>query len=436
MRTPSGVRIRVRFAHLLSHLQSLSSALWRCVNFDQTMPRLSSRFSVLPAYPLAHIPARKKALLDSGVDVIDLGAGDADLPPPPRAVAALQHAATVPALQRYGFGLGHVPFREAVSAWMHTRFGQRFDPLTEIVPLLGSKEGLAHIAFAYLGPGDVAIIPEPAYQAYLGGTLLSDATPYVYALRPRTNFLVDLDEIPSDVLSRARVLYLNYPNNPTAAIAPREYLERVVRICRERDILLVYDNAYSEMGFDGYVPPSIFEIDGADEVAVEFHSLSKTYNMTGWRCGWAAGRARLVAPLAKVKSFTDTGQYMGIQAAAVAAIESWSEFVPGNLQVFQERRDAAVSAFSRQGFKADVPRATMYLWLPLPDGIASATFADVLREEEGVIVLPGSGFGAGGEGFFRVSFIQSPERIGEAAERAGRVIGRMVDHGALETSRR
>jgi len=251
------------------------------------MPRFSPRFSAFPVYPLAHIPARKKALIAAGVDVIDLGAGDADLPPPPKAVAALQAAAEVPAMQRYGFGMGYVPFREAISAWMQTRFGQRVDPMSEIVPLLGSKEGLAHIAFAYLGAGDVAVIPDPAYQAYLGGTLMSDATPYVYALRPRTNFLVDLDEIPHDVLSRTRVLYLNYPNNPTAAIAPRDYLERVVQVCRERDILLVYDNAYSEMGFDGYVPPSIFEIDGAREVAIEFHSLSKTYNMTGWRCAWA-----------------------------------------------------------------------------------------------------------------------------------------------------
>ena len=389
------------------------------------MPQVSARFPGLPMYPLAHIPMRKKALLEAGVDVIDLGAGDADLAPPPAAVARLQEAATQPALQRYGFGLGHVPYREAVAAWMHRRFGTPFNPMTEIVPLLGSKEGLAHVAFAFLGPGDVGIIPDPAYQAYIGGALLSDATPYVYALRPRTDFLIDLDEIPADTLARTRVLYLNYPNNPTAAVAPRDYLERVVRICNERDILLVYDNAYSEMGFDGYVPPSIFEIDGARDVAIEFHSLSKTYNMTGWRCGWAAGNATLIGALAKVKSFTDTGQYMGIQAAGVAAIESWSAFVPGNVATFQVRRDAAVSAFRVAGFTADSPRATMYLWMPLPDGIPSAQFADRLREECGVIVLPGSGFGAGGEGFFRVSFIQSPERIALAAQRAGTLLALM-----------
>ena len=215
---------------------------------------------------------------------------------------------------RYGFGLGHVPFREAITEWMAMRFGQRFDPISEVVPLIGSKEGIAHVAFAYLGRGDVAIIPEPAYQAYLGGTLLSDATPYIYPLRPRTRFLVELDEIPRDVLARTRVLYLNYPNNPTAAIAPRDYLERVVRTCRERDILLVYDNAYSELAFDGYVPPSIFEIDGARDVAIEFHSLSKTYNMTGWRCGWSVAKPEISAALVEgedVRRHRDVHGYPG-----------------------------------------------------------------------------------------------------------------------------
>jgi LL-diaminopimelate aminotransferase len=390
------------------------------------MPRLSQRFAGFPAYPLAHIPARKKALLEAGVDVIDLGAGDADLAPPDAAIEALQKSATVPALQRYGFGLGHVPYRHAITRFMHKRFGLEFDPMTEVVPLLGSKEGLAHLAFAYVGPGDVAIIPEPAYQAYLGGTLLSDATPYSYALRPRTNFLVDLDDIPSTTLDRTRILYLNYPNNPTAAIAPKEYLERVVSICRERDILLVYDNAYSEMGFDGYVPPSIFEIDGAKDVAIEFHSLSKTFNMTGWRCGWAVAKPEIAGALAKVKGFVDTGQFMAIQAAGVAALDSWESFVPGNLKVFAERRDAAVASFRANGFQCEVPKATMYLWIPLPSEIPSKDFADRLREEEGVIVLPGSGFGAGGEGFFRISFIQSPERMAEAAVRAGRVLNAML----------
>ena len=315
----------------------------------------------------------------------------------------------------------HVSLKEELKAEL-----KKNDAENKIDSEFDSMEKAVVRAKNIAGPGDVAIIPDPAYQAYLGGTLLSDATPYVYALRPRTNFLVDLDEIPADVLSRARILYLNYPNNPTAAIAPRDYLERVVEVCRERDILLVYDNAYSEMGFDGYVPPSIFEIDGAREVAIEFHSLSKTYNMTGWRCGWAVAKPEIATALAKVKAFTDTGQYMGIQAAGVAAIESWAEFVPQNVAVFQSRRDAAVAAFRAHGFAADVPRATMYLWMPLPEGIASAAFADRLREDAGVIVLPGSGFGAGGEGFFRISFIQSEARIAVAAQRAGAVLNAML----------
>jgi LL-diaminopimelate aminotransferase len=393
------------------------------------VPPHASRFATLPAYPLATIPQKKRELLARGVDVIDLGAGDADLDPPRAVVERMATAVREPALGRYGFGMGHVPYREAVSAWMKQRFGVRFDPMTEVVPLIGSKEGISHLALAYMEPGAVGIIPEPGYNSYQGGTLLGGGEPYRYALRPRTNFLVELDEIPEDVLRRARILYLNYPNNPTAATAPIEYLERVVRVCHERDILLVYDNAYSELAFDGYVPPSIFEIEGAREVAIEFHSLSKTYNMTGWRCGWAVARPEVASTLAKVKSFVDTGQYMAIQAAGVAALQSWAEFVPGNVAVFRERRDAAVTAFRAAGFECDVPRATMYLWVKLPDGVPSAVFADRLLEEQGVVVMAGSALGRGGEGFFRISFITSPARIAEGAQRAGRLLNAMAGVG-------
>ena len=387
------------------------------------MPKHTARFDSLPLYLLATIPGKKRDLIARGVDVIDLGAGDADLAPPPAAVEALAAAGRDPAMSRYGFGLGLMAFREAVSAWMQTRFGHVFDPLTEVVPLLGSKEGIAHLALAYLQRGDVAIIPDPGYLAYLGGTLLSEGEPYLYPITPRTNFLVELDEIPAAVLGRAKILYLNYPNNPTAAIAPREYLERVVRRCRELDIILVYDNAYSEMTFDGYVAPSIFDIAGARDVAIEFHSLSKTYNMTGWRCGGACGTREIVGTLAKVKSFLDTGQFMAVQRAGVAALASWKEWVPENIEVFRQRRDAAVEAFRANGFPCESPKGSMYLWLPLPEGVPSLEFHERLMAEEGAIVLPGSGLGAGGEGFFRVSFITSPERIAEAARRAGKVLG-------------
>ena len=386
------------------------------------MPRASARVRTLPEYPLAAIPQRKRELIARGVDVIDLGAGDADLAPPPAAVEALSRAAADPRMSRYGFGLGLPAFREAIARWMVRRFGLSFDPFTEIVPLIGSKEGIAHIAFAFTEPADVGVIPEPGYLAYLGGSVLAGATPHVVPLRQRNGFLLELDELPRDVLARTRIVYVNYPNNPTAAIAPRDYLERLVARCRELDALLVYDNAYSELAYDGYRPASIFEVAGAGDIAVEFHSLSKTYNMTGWRCGWAIARPELAQVLAKVKSFIDTGAFMAVQAAGVAALENWSDFLPGNLETFRARRDAAVAAFRANGFACDVPRATMYLWVSLPDGVPSAAFAERLMTDEGVIVLPGSAFGAGGEGFFRVSFIVSPERLTEAAARAGRVL--------------
>ena len=390
------------------------------------MQKQTDRLLSLPPYVLAAIPQRKRELIARGMDIIDLGAGDADLAPPPAAVEALAAAARDPAMSRYGFGLGLSAFRDAVSAWMHTRFGHHFDPLHETIPLIGSKEGLAHLAFAYVGPGDATIIPDPGYNAYRGGTLLSDGEAYLYPITPRTKFLVELDDVPLDVLKRTKILYLNYPNNPTGATAPMEYLQRVVKRCADLDIVLVYDNPYSEMTFDGYVAPSIFDVDGARDVAIEFHSLSKTYNMTGWRCGWACGNRDIIAALAKVKSFLDTGQFMAVQRAGIAALESWKSWVPGNIAVFKERRDAAVRAFRANGFACEAPKGTMYLWLPLPDGIPSAEFAERLLEEQGVVVLPGSGLGAGGEGFFRVSFITSPERITEAAGRAGKVLGAFV----------
>jgi LL-diaminopimelate aminotransferase len=394
------------------------------------MPRLAPRFALLPSYPGTHVPLLKRELIKRGVDVIDLGVGDADLAPPPGAITALKTAADTASMSRYGFGLGLPAFREAVAAWMQKRFGVVFDPYTEVVPLIGSKEGIAHLAMAYVGPGDVAVVPEPGYLAYLGGTLLGEGRAHTMPLRADRKFLIELDDVPADVLARTRILYLNYPNNPTAAVAPLDYLERIVRRCRELDILLVYDNAYSELAYDGYVPPSVFEVDGAGDVAIEFHSLSKTYNMTGWRCAWAVARQPISAALAKVKTFVDTGAFMAVQAAGVAALESWAEFVPRNVEIFRERRDAAVAAFRAAGFPCDSPRATMYLWCALPEGMPSALFADRLLEEEGVVVLPGSSLGRGGEGYFRVSFVTSPDRLREAASRAGRLLRTMREHAA------
>jgi LL-diaminopimelate aminotransferase len=373
---------------------------------------------------------KKRELIARGVDIIDLGVGDSDLSPPPKAIEALKRAAEQPAMSRYGFALGLPAYREAISKWMNKRFGVTFDPYTEVVPLIGSKEGIAHLAMAFLADGDITIVPEPGYLAYLGGTVLGDGEAYTVALRSDRNFLVELDDIPPNILKRTKILYLNYPNNPTAAVAPLNYLEKVVRQCRELDILLVYDNAYSELAYDGYKPPSIFEIDGAGDIAIEFHSLSKTYNMTGWRCGWAVARPPIAGALAKVKTFVDTGAFMAVQAAGVAALESWAEWTPQNVETFRERRDAAVAAFRAAGFPCQTPKAAMYLWCSLPKGIPSRPFADMLLDEEGLVILPGSSLGAGGEGFFRVSFVTSPDRLREAATRAGRVLKRLTQSAA------
>lgn len=386
------------------------------------MPRSAERFRDFPAYPLADVPQLKRELAARGADVIDLGAGDADLAPPPAAVEALAAAAREPALGRYPYQLGLPAFREAVAAWMQRRFGVELDPMREILPLIGSKEGIAHLAFCYVNPGDAAIVPDPGYAPYLGGTLLAGGEPSRMALRPENDFLVPLDDVPGAVKRRVRMVYLNYPNNPTTAIAPHAYLQRAVAFCHRHGAMLAYDNAYSELAFGDYQPPSILEIEGAREVAIEFHSFSKTYNMTGWRIGWAAGSADAIAALARVKSFVDTGVFLAVQAAAHAALESYGDWVPANVAAFRERRDALVDALCRSGFDATAPRATMYLWVPVPGGGSSEAFARRALLDQAVVVMPGAALGEGGEGFVRLALTQPPDRLREAAIRLGGVL--------------
>ncbi len=390
------------------------------------MTQTSERLTRLPGYPLADLPARKRELIARGVDVIDLGAGDADYPPPAEVIAEMQRAVGETSLSKYGFQQGLPDFRRAACDWMRRRFGATFDPVTEVLPLIGSKEGLSHLALAILNPGDAAIVPEPGYQAYVGGTVLSGAQPVVVPLTPRTNFLLELDEIPAETLRRARLLYLNYPNNPTAAVAPVAYLERTVARCRELGIVLAYDNPYCDLVFDGYRAPSIFEIPGAREVAVEFYSLSKSFSMTGWRIGWAAGDKRFITALTRVKSYVDTGPWLGIQRAAAFALDNAERLIPPNVTELQRRRDAGVAALREAGFSLDSPVATMYLWIQLPEGLPSATFTRMALEDEGVVLLPGSAFGPGGEGFFRIALTVGPERLREGIARLGRVRARCL----------
>jgi LL-diaminopimelate aminotransferase len=386
------------------------------------MIELSQRVRSLPGYPLAEIPTIKRRLIEAGVDVIDLGAGDNDMPPPAIVVAAMAEALRDPAYSKYGFQQGLPAYRQAAVRWVERRFGQRFDPAAETLPLIGSKEGLSHLPFAVLNPGDVTIVPEPGYQAYLGGSLLAGATPHVVPLRPENGFLLDLDGVPADVLRRAKLVFVNYPNNPTAAVAPLEYLERTVAACRRHGILLAYDNAYCDLTFDGYRAPSIFEIPGAREVAVEFFSLSKSFSMTGWRIGFAVGSAELIGALTRVKSYVDTGPFLSVQRAAVAALDNAEELVAPIRAELQRRRDAALAALRDSGFSLEAPKAAMYLWVALPAGVASADFAKRALEETGVLILPGSAFGPAGEGFFRIALTVGADRLRAAAERLGRTL--------------
>jgi LL-diaminopimelate aminotransferase len=385
------------------------------------MSRTSDRLNKLPHYTVNELAAAKKRMLAQGIDVIDLSVGDADIPPPEIAVRTLTEALADQAMSRYTFQIGLIEFREAVARYMERRFGVVVDPMKEVLPLIGSKNGLSHLPFAVLNTGDICVIPEPGYPGYFG-TYLTDAEVVPYPLRAEQRFLIELEDLTRSQLERTGLAFLNYPNNPTSAIAPRDYLERTVRTCRENDIVLAYDNPYCEMTFDGYVAPSILEIPGAREVALEFHSLSKTFGMTGWRLGWAVGSAELVAALQKVKSYVDTGPFLAVQRAGAAVLDNAEPLVAVMQHEFQERRDAAVRCFREVGFGVEAPKATMYLWIELLGDVSSAEFAQRVLENQAVAVLPGSALGSSGEGYFRIALTVGAERTQEAAARIGRVL--------------
>lgn len=393
------------------------------------MIQISDRVGKLPDYPLARIPGIKRRLIAAGVDVIDLGAGDSDGPPPAAVTEVLREALGQTALHKYGFQAGLPAFREAAVRWIQRRFGQTFDAYTEMMPLIGSKEGLSHLVMAICNAGDLVVVPEPGYQAYIGGTLLAGAVPVIVPLQAEHNFLVELDLLPEETLRRVRLVYVNYPNNPTAAIAPRDYLERLVATCRKYDIVLAYDNAYCDITFDGYVAPSIFEIEGARDVALEFYSLSKSFQMTGWRVGFVAGSSKLIGALTKVKSYIDTGPFLALQYTGAWTLDHAEELVKPIVAELTVRRDAALVALAAAGFQVEKPLAAMYVWVPLPEGLASADFASRALEEEGVVVMSGSGFGPGGEGYFRIALTQPAPRLREAVTRLGRTLA------ACESSR-
>ena len=377
----------------------------------------ANRLSQIPPYLFAGINRKKAALTAQGVDVIDLGAGAPDLPAPRHVVEALHASAEDPASHRYPPYDGTPAFKRAVAQWYDTRFGVKLDPEREVLALIGSKEGLVHLVWAVADPGDVVLVPDPGYPAYATAALMAGAEPVSVPLLPELGGFPDLEALPPEVVKRAKLLFLNYPNNPTGAIATLDRFAEVVAWARRHGVLVAHDAAYAEIGFDGHVPPSILQVPGASEVAVELNSLSKSHGMAGFRVGMAVGNAEAVAALALLKSNVDTGVFKAVQDAAVAALTGPQDHLPTWRALYQERRDAAREGFASLGWPEASCGGGFFLWLPTPGGKPAQAFAEDLMERCGVIVAPGAAYGAEGEGFFRVALVSEAARIREAIAR-------------------
>lgn len=380
----------------------------------------ADRLKRLPPYLFAEIDRQKKEARARGADLIDLGIGDPDIPSPPHVIEALARAARDPKNHRYPDYEGLLAFREAAAAWYRRRFGVTLDPAAEVLTLIGSKEGTAHIPLAFCNPGDVVLVPDPGYPVYQAGTLFAGAEPYFLPLRGDHDFLPDLDAVPAEVARRARMIFLNYPNNPTAACATLEFFERLVRFAERWGLIVCHDAMYSEIRFDGERPLSFLQVPGAKEVGVEFHSLSKTYSMTGWRIGFCVGNREVLAGLGKVKTNVDSGVFQAVQEAAIAALTGPQEYVAEVQRTYQERRDVVVQGLRRLGLPVLVPRATFFVWAPVPKGLASTEWAERLLREAEVVVTPGVGFGPHGEGYYRIALTVDKARLAEAMERLAR----------------
>jgi LL-diaminopimelate aminotransferase len=377
----------------------------------------ASRLSKIPPYLFAEIDRKVQEKKRAGVDVISLGIGDPDLPTPQRIVHVLQEAAADPANHRYASYFGLAELRQAIADWYGNRSGVTLDPTTEILPTLGSKDGIAHVPLALVDPGDIVLAPDPGYTVYVTGALMAGAEPHIMPLTAGNHWLPDLDAIPDRVAQRARLMWLNYPNNPTAAVADRDFLERAVAFCRRHDIILCHDAPYSEIAFDGYRPLTLFEIPGAKEIGLEFHSLSKTFNMTGWRIGWVCGRADLVGLIGQLKTNIDSGIFQAVQWAAIEALSGGDQETRAACDVYARRHRLVADTLNDLGWSIKPPRATFYVWAPVPDGYDSIGFASRVLDEVGVNITPGVGFGAHGEGYFRLSVTAPDARLEEAMAR-------------------
>ncbi len=377
----------------------------------------AERLKQLPPYLFKEIDRQKEEVRAKGIDIIDLGVGDPDIPTPPHIIEATNRAASDPANHRYPSYSGMHDFNAAVARWYQRRFGVDLDPGEEVVTLIGSKEGIAHIPLAFIDPGDVALVASPGYPVYHIGTQFAGGKPYFMDLLKENRFLPDLKAISPEIAQRAKMMFINYPNNPTAAVATKDFFESVVAFAAEYNVIVCHDAAYSEMAFDGYRPTSFLEVQEAKSVGIEFHSLSKTYNMTGWRIGFAVGCADVISALGQVKSNIDSGAFQAVQIAGITALEGDQACVEEMRQTYAERRDILVAGLRSAGFSIEKPPATFYLWVEVPQGYTSAGFATLLLTEAGIVTTPGNGFGAAGEGYVRMALTVDRERIREAVKR-------------------
>ncbi|MFA4935400.1 MAG: LL-diaminopimelate aminotransferase [Candidatus Methanoperedens sp.] len=375
----------------------------------------ADRINSLPPYLFAAIDKAKAEVIKKGVDVINLSIGDPDLPTPQHIVEAMKKSLDNPARHRYPSYEGMLSFRTAAAKWYKKTMNVELNPEDEVLTLIGSKEGIAHIPLAFLNPGDVSLVPDPAYPVYNIGSILADGKPYKMPLLAENDFLPDLDAIPSNIAKKAKLMFINYPNNPTSAIASLKFFEEVVDFANENDIIVIHDNAYSEMTYDGYKAPSFLNVSGAKDVGIEVHSLSKTYNMTGWRLGFAVGNRDILAGLGKVKTNVDSGAFEAVQEAGIAALTGPQDCVHEMNAIYKERRDALLVGLGELGLPVKPPEATFYVWAHVTG--SSSEFAKLLLEKAGIVATPGAGFGEYGDGYVRFALTQTVERINEAVDR-------------------
>ncbi|MGI8775552.1 MAG: LL-diaminopimelate aminotransferase [Actinomycetota bacterium] len=379
--------------------------------------KTAKRIEKLPPYLFAEIDRKVAEAKARGADIISFGVGDPDLPSPPHVVEALQKAAGDAGTHRYPSYTGMPEFRASVAGWYERRFGVKLDPDNDVQPLVGSKEGIFHLPVAFIDPGDVALIPDPGYPVYETGTILAGGEAVLMPLAPENDFKPDLGALSADVLERARVLWLNYPSNPTSAVVEKDYFVDVVAFCQKHDLLLAHDAAYTEVTFDGYVAPSVLEVDGAMDCAIEFHSLSKTYNMTGWRIGWVAGAPEAIEAVKRLKTNIDSGIFDAVQRAGMAAIDGPQEYLEECIDRYRHRRDLLCDGLKSMGVEVTPPKGSIYVWVPVPEGHTSESYTTFLLDEADIVVAPGNGYGPSGEGFIRFSLTLADERLEEGVER-------------------